>query len=202
MIGASLTVETPTGQYDGARLINIGEHDGRSSRSSDSPVVGDIGWSMGMCQRGSTRRTTISFRMHRARRGQTGRRRSRWELSRLHLSYDVKPRLWVSVDGNYWYGGKTSLNGVETPTTLQANSRLGGNGSDSDHEASVAEVQLQPRNLRNVRRQLPKRVSRMAVLVDGPSELTCRAGFRGAQALERWLRPVRRHREPVAPCTR
>jgi hypothetical protein len=43
----------------------------------------------------------------------------------LHLSYDIKPRMWVSADGNYWYGGKTSLNGVQTPTTLQANSRIG-----------------------------------------------------------------------------
>ena len=43
----------------------------------------------------------------------------------LHLSYNIKPRFWVSVDGNYWYGGETSLNGKVTPTTLQANSRLG-----------------------------------------------------------------------------
>ena len=42
-----------------------------------------------------------------------------------HLSYDVKPRFWVSLDGNYWYGGRTSLNGVENAITLQANSRVG-----------------------------------------------------------------------------
>jgi hypothetical protein len=43
----------------------------------------------------------------------------------FHFSYDVKPRFWVSIDGNYWYGGETSLNGVATTTTLQANSRIG-----------------------------------------------------------------------------
>jgi hypothetical protein len=37
----------------------------------------------------------------------------------------VKPRLWISLDGNYWYGGRTSLNGVETAGSLQANSRFG-----------------------------------------------------------------------------
>jgi hypothetical protein len=42
----------------------------------------------------------------------------------LHLSYDVRPRLWVSLDGNFWYGGQTSLNGVENPATLQQNSRV------------------------------------------------------------------------------
>src|SRR5215469_1368989 len=46
-----------------------------------------------------------------------------------HLSYDFKPRLWVSLDGNYWSGGVTGLNGVENPSTLQRNSRLGGTAS-------------------------------------------------------------------------
>jgi len=46
-----------------------------------------------------------------------------------HLSYDFKPRLWVSFDGNYWFGGATSVNGVEGPSTLQRNSRVGGTTS-------------------------------------------------------------------------
>jgi hypothetical protein len=31
----------------------------------------------------------------------------------------------VSLDGNFWYGGKTSVNGVENAVTLQKNSRVG-----------------------------------------------------------------------------
>jgi len=42
-----------------------------------------------------------------------------------HLSYGVKPRLWFSVDGNYWFGGTTSVNGVATPGTRDSNSRVG-----------------------------------------------------------------------------
>jgi hypothetical protein len=42
-----------------------------------------------------------------------------------HLSYDFKPRLWISLDGNYWFGGTTSINGVQNPVTLQGNSRVG-----------------------------------------------------------------------------
>ena len=42
-----------------------------------------------------------------------------------HLSYDFKPRLWASIDGNYWFGGKTSVDGVQNPITDQANSRIG-----------------------------------------------------------------------------
>lgn len=42
-----------------------------------------------------------------------------------HLSYDFKPRLWISLDGNFWSGGETSLNGVRSSATLQRNSRVG-----------------------------------------------------------------------------
>ena len=42
-----------------------------------------------------------------------------------HLSYDFKPRLWVSLDGDFWFGGKTTLNGILNPATLQRNSRVG-----------------------------------------------------------------------------
>src|SRR5271165_2649999 len=44
----------------------------------------------------------------------------------MHLSYDVKPRLWASVDGNYWYGGETTVNNVLKIGTLQSDSRIGG----------------------------------------------------------------------------
>jgi hypothetical protein len=43
-----------------------------------------------------------------------------------HLSYDVKPRLWVSLDGNVWFGGVTSLNGIANPSSDLRSSRIGG----------------------------------------------------------------------------
>jgi hypothetical protein len=43
-----------------------------------------------------------------------------------HLSYDFKPRLWASLDGNFWFGGSTSVDGVQNPLTRAANSRIGG----------------------------------------------------------------------------
>jgi hypothetical protein len=46
-----------------------------------------------------------------------------------HLSYDFKPRLWVSLDGNFWYGGETSLSGVPTAKTTERNSRIGATAS-------------------------------------------------------------------------
>ena len=43
-----------------------------------------------------------------------------------HLSYDVKTRLWASLDGNFWFGGRTSLNGVENSASTLRSSRIGG----------------------------------------------------------------------------
>jgi hypothetical protein len=42
-----------------------------------------------------------------------------------HLSYDIRPRLWLSADANYFYGGSTSLDGVKSSGTLIANSKMG-----------------------------------------------------------------------------
>jgi hypothetical protein len=42
-----------------------------------------------------------------------------------HFGYDFKPRLWVCLDGNFWFGGSTSLNGAPSPSTSQRNSRVG-----------------------------------------------------------------------------
>ena len=125
VIGASLLVETPTGQYDSKRLINLGSH-----RWSLKPEIGfsrRFGhWLVDAY--GSVWFFTPNDDFFSNAPGSTGPNRQTQEpmgAVEAHLSYDVKPRLWVSVDGNYWYGGATSLNGVKTPTTLQANSRLG-----------------------------------------------------------------------------
>ena len=43
-----------------------------------------------------------------------------------HLSYDFnKLHCWASLDGNFWFGGTTSLNGISNPTTRQTSSRIG-----------------------------------------------------------------------------
>jgi Putative MetA-pathway of phenol degradation len=44
----------------------------------------------------------------------------------MHLSYNLKPRLWASIDGNYWHGGGTTVNGAVRTGTLQPDSRIGG----------------------------------------------------------------------------
>jgi hypothetical protein len=44
-----------------------------------------------------------------------------------HLSYDFKKqRLWASLDGNFWFGGITALNGIRNLDSKQIASRIGG----------------------------------------------------------------------------
>jgi hypothetical protein len=46
-----------------------------------------------------------------------------------HLSYSFRDRSWVSLDGNFWTGGVTSLSGIQNLDTKQTGSRIGCTGS-------------------------------------------------------------------------
>jgi hypothetical protein len=43
-----------------------------------------------------------------------------------HFSHDFKPGTWASLDGNFWWGGTTSLSGIRNLATRQTASRIGG----------------------------------------------------------------------------
>jgi hypothetical protein len=125
LIGAGLKVIAPTGQYDPTKLINWGTNRwsfkpelGYSQRFGKWVVDGYAGvwffttnhdyWSRNSYYPGT--------------RSQSQNPMGAFET---HLSYDFKPRLWVSLDGNFWVGGATSVAGVEDSATKQENSRLG-----------------------------------------------------------------------------
>lgn len=125
LIGASLLVSTPTGQYNPSRLINIG-----NNRWAFKPEIGLSrrwgNWMLDAYVAGWFFTANNDF--YRNAPGTHPPNQQTQEpmgATELHLSYNIKPRFWISVDGNYWHGGETSLNGRATPTTLQANSRMG-----------------------------------------------------------------------------
>jgi outer membrane putative beta-barrel porin/alpha-amylase len=129
IIGASIRVVAPTGQYDFKRLINCG-----SNRWAFKPELGVSKrrghWILdayaGMWFFTANPKF---FSENEYVTGTTSQSQKPIMAFEGHFSYDVKPRLWVSLDGNYWRGGRTSLNGVENPDTLQANSRIGATAS-------------------------------------------------------------------------
>jgi hypothetical protein len=129
ILGVSLRLLAPTGQYDPKVLINPG-----TNRWAVKPEFGASrrygNWIFDMYA-GATFYTTNSefFSFNQESPGANKLSQSPVATLETHVSYDVRPRLWVSYDWNYWYGGRRSVNGVETSGSLQANSRIGATAS-------------------------------------------------------------------------
>ena len=129
IIGASFRFMAPTGQYDPSKLVNLG-----NNRWAFRPEVGysqRFGhWIIDAYAGGWFYTTNPKFfSQNQYNPGITTRGQAPIASFEGHVSYDVKPRLWLSFDGNFWRGGASSLNGVENPATQQRNSRLGGTAS-------------------------------------------------------------------------
>lgn len=126
ILGASLRIVTPTGQYDPTKLINYG-----NNRWAFKPEVGvSRRWDHWVLDwyAGAWFYTTNHefFSRNQYSPGTNVQSQSPITAFEGHLSYDVKPRLWASFDGNFWVGGRTTRNGVQNPNSLQRNSRIGG----------------------------------------------------------------------------
>ena len=128
VLGASVKVVVPTGQYDQTRAINIG-----TNRWAVKPELGYSGHGgpllLDAYAGGWFFTANDAFFSSDAQAEANRRTQDPIGAFEFHVSYDVKPRLWLSLDVNYWRGGRTSVNGVEGATTLQANSRFGVTGS-------------------------------------------------------------------------
>ena len=125
ILGASLKLVPATGQYDPTKLINFG-----SNRWALKPEIGySRRWGHWIVDAyaGAWFFTTNPefFSRNQYSPGINTQSESPIGSFEGHLSYDFKPRLWVSLDGNYWFGGVTSMNGVSNPGTEQRNSRVG-----------------------------------------------------------------------------
>jgi len=126
LLGVSLQVVAPTGQYYPSHLINPGDN-----RWAVRPEIGfsqrwrnllfDAYSAVWLFTANNNYLTGSEFSKNRNVLTQAP-----IGAVEMHLSYNVKPRLWASLDGNYWYGGTTTVNGAIKIGTLQANSRIGG----------------------------------------------------------------------------
>lgn len=125
LIGVSLKVIAPTGQYNPTKLVNWS-----INRWAFKPELGySERWKHWLLDgyAGAWFYTTnpMSFNLP------VPKPQTEAPVGSLegHLSYDIKPRYWVSLDGNFWWGGITSLNGIQNLATKQTGSRIGCTGS-------------------------------------------------------------------------
>jgi hypothetical protein len=129
ILGVSLRVVAPTGQYNPTKVVNNG-----SNRWAFKPEFGYSErwghWVLDGYAAVSFFTTNPEYFLHNAFFPGT-QTQSQKPIGSFegHLSYDVKPRLWVSLDGNFWHGGSTSLNGIDNHQTVQTSSRIGATAS-------------------------------------------------------------------------
>jgi len=126
IIGVSIRVVAPTGQYDSTKLINYS-----ANRWGFKPEIGlSRRWGHWVVDTysGAWFYTTNPkfFSENQYNSGVSVQTQAPLVAFESHLSYDVKARLWASLDWNFWFGWRTSLNGVENPVTAQKSSRIGG----------------------------------------------------------------------------
>jgi hypothetical protein len=118
IIGMSLRVTAPSGQYFPSKLVNIG-----TNRWSFAPEVG--------VSKGLERWTfeaaagVIFFTDNHEFFGNKVRHEGLLFSTQGHVIYNFTPKLWVALDADYYTGGRTSLNG-SLDNDLQRNSRWGG----------------------------------------------------------------------------
>jgi hypothetical protein len=118
IVGASLTLAAPTGEYDRTRLVNLG-----TNRWAFKPEFGiavpqgrwDVDAYFGLWL----------FSANRAFYPGTVRRTQEPVFSAQgHVSYTFRARLWLAVDGTWYSGGSTQVEGGE-PLGAVNNTRLG-----------------------------------------------------------------------------
>jgi hypothetical protein len=117
IIGLSLVVAAPTGQYDPSKLINIG-----SNRWSVKPQLGaskTVGpWYLELY--GGVWLFTDNTDFY----GGSLRKQNPIGTFQAHVGYSFKPRLWLAGDATFYTGGQTTVDGTEKGDT-QSNSRVG-----------------------------------------------------------------------------
>ena len=117
VVGASLQMFMPLSQYDPDRLVNIG-----TNRFTFKPEMG-ISKTFGHLYlelAGGAAFYTVNHEFYQ------GKTRSQNPIGSIqgHVVYSFKQGIWAAVDGTYYWGGRTTVDGVEG-NDLQKNSRFG-----------------------------------------------------------------------------
>lgn len=117
VIGASLQVYLPTGQYDPEKLVNIGTH--RFTIKPELGISKTIGRMMFEFTGGASFYTINKDFFN-------GKTRKQAPIGSMqgHINYNFPRGIWAAVDGTYYWGGHTTVDGI-AGNDLQKNTRLG-----------------------------------------------------------------------------
>ena len=117
IVGVSLVAVAPTGEYLPDKLINIG-----ANRWALKPEIG-VAYPMGRWQADLYAGVWLYGDNDDFFGGRT-RKRDPMGTFQAHLSYTVRPGLWVALNSTYYRGGATQVDGLRDPNS-QSSARLG-----------------------------------------------------------------------------
>lgn len=117
LIGASVQVAAPLGQYDPNKLVNLGTH-----RWYVKPDIGiSKAWGDFTLEISTG---VIFFSDNDDYFGGKRLEQNPVSTSQAHATYNFGRGFWAALSGTYDYGGRTTVNGLESDD-LQSNSRFG-----------------------------------------------------------------------------
>ena len=119
VLGVSMTVQPPTGQYDETKLINLG-----TNRWAFKPEVG-ISVPVGHWFLDAYVGVWLITNNDDFFPGDATRRQDPLTSAQAHASYTFKSRAWIAFDAT-WYGGGSATVDDGSPSERQSNTRLGG----------------------------------------------------------------------------
>jgi hypothetical protein len=118
IVGVSLQVSAPTGQYDNTRIVNLG-----GNRWWFKPELG-VSKTHGPWTLEGKAAVTLYTDNDDFFGGQTRSQDPLYSMQ-AHAIYNFRPGVWGSLDATYFSGGRTSIDGVLNQD-LQQNWRFGG----------------------------------------------------------------------------
>ncbi|MBL8201575.1 MAG: transporter [Chromatiales bacterium] len=117
IVGASLQVSVPVGQYDDSKLVNIG-----TNRWAFKPELGISkswgAWTVDVAAAAALYTDNTDFLG-----GSTLSQDPLYSVQG-HIVYGFRSGIWLALDGTYYWGGQTSVDDVKADT-LKRNTRLG-----------------------------------------------------------------------------
>ena len=123
IVGVSVTVVPPLGQYDSSKLINLGTH-----RWSFKPELG-VSRAFGRWVVEGMAGIWL-FTDNTEFLGGRTREQDPITATQVHLTYKFTRAMWLAADANYFTGGQTTIGGQQN-LDLQRNSRVGATFSSS-----------------------------------------------------------------------
>ena len=117
IVGVSVTVAPPLGQYDSDKLINLG-----TNRWSFRPELG-VSRAYGRWNLEAMAGVWL-FTDNRDFFGGRTRKQDPIVATQFHVTFKFKRTMWLAGDANYFTGGRTTLGGKRN-LDLQRNSRIG-----------------------------------------------------------------------------